>query len=178
MSNKEAVTASTPVNLGAWQCVQPAATSNGDSDGHEHDSDVSTNVDQGSQEELSMSKGDTVVELHALHADTIRIQNDIDRHVHVLQTTKIRIGERQVRENVGDGARVDTEESLLETTALVLRKRERGGGKGAGRKKGGAKVFAGEKTRGMGQMTDTVNLIRQGARDLSRMMWRIGKLEK
>jgi hypothetical protein len=171
MSNKEAATASTPLNLGS-QCVQQAATSNGDSDGHEYDSDVSTDVDQGAQEELGMSKGDTVAELHALHAAALRIQNQIDQHVHVLQTSS---GERQERESVGDGAGVDAEESLLAPTALVLRKRERGGGKEAGRKDVGEQVSAGEKTR---DMADTVKRIRQGARDLSRMMWRIGKLEK
>ena len=122
-------------------------------------------------------KGDTVVKLHAFHATTILIQNEIDRHLHVLQTTKISSGERQERENVGDGTGVDVEESLLVPTPLVLRKSERGGGIDSGRKEGGVKVSSGEKARDMGRMTDTVKRIRKEARDLSLMMCRIDKLE-
>ena len=36
-----------------------------------------------------MAKGDTVSELHALHVAALRIQNEINRNVHVLGKTRI-----------------------------------------------------------------------------------------
>ena len=49
---------------------------------------VRTDVDLEAQEELGMAKGDTVAKLHAIHV------NEINRHVHVVQTTKISCGEK------------------------------------------------------------------------------------